>query len=446
MTTADDARGFGWPTIVRLGLVQSALGGVVALCTSTLNRIMVVEYALPAMLPAALVALHYAVQLSRPAWGHGSDKGARRTPWIVGGMAVLALGALLAAYATTQMAGARALGLTLGLTAFVLIGGGVGAAGTSLLALLAAGVAPARRGAAASITWIMMIFGIVLSLKLVGLTLDPFSPARLLAVAATVAATAFALATLAVFRVERGVVAAPARLGLGPDFRTALAAAWADRKARAFTLFVFASMLAYSAQELILEPFAGLIFRLTPGQSASLSSLQHGGVLLGMIVVGVAANAFGRSEASLRRWTVAGCLGSAVGIGVLALGAASGPGWPLRPNVFVLGFANGVFAVAAIGSMMALAGAGAGAKGQEGVRMGLWGGAQAIAFACGGFLGAAGVDAGRHAFAHQADAFVAVFAVEAAIFLAAAWLAARVARATDPELTRAWPAALAQRS
>ena len=75
----------GWPTIVRLGLVQSALGGVVALCTSTLNRVMVVEYGLPAMLPAALVALHYAVQLSRPAWGHGSDRGGRRTPWIIGG-------------------------------------------------------------------------------------------------------------------------------------------------------------------------------------------------------------------------------------------------------------------------------------------------------------------------------------------------------------------------
>jgi len=71
--------GFGWPTIVRLGLVQSALGGVVAMFTSMLNRVMVVEYALPAVLPAALMALHYAVQLSRPAWGHGSDKGARRT-------------------------------------------------------------------------------------------------------------------------------------------------------------------------------------------------------------------------------------------------------------------------------------------------------------------------------------------------------------------------------
>jgi BCD family chlorophyll transporter-like MFS transporter len=77
----------GWLGIVRLGLVQSALGAVVVLTTSTLNRVMVVELALPAMLPAALVGWHYAVQLSRPRWGYGSDMGRRRTPWIIGGWA-----------------------------------------------------------------------------------------------------------------------------------------------------------------------------------------------------------------------------------------------------------------------------------------------------------------------------------------------------------------------
>ena len=44
----------------------------------------------------------------------------------------------------------------------------------------------------------------------------------------------------------------------------------------------------------------------------------------------------------------------------------------------MLGVTNGAYAVAAIGSMMALVGAG-GEK-REGVRMGLWGAAQAFAF------------------------------------------------------------------
>ena len=40
---------------------------------------------------------------------------------------------------------------------------------------------------------------------------------------------------------------------------------WGEPAARQFTIFVFVSMLAYSAQELILEPFAGTVFGLTPG-------------------------------------------------------------------------------------------------------------------------------------------------------------------------------------
>ena len=45
---------------------------------------------------------------------------------------------------------------------------------------------------------------------------------------------------------------------------TVIAEIRADPLARRFTIFVFVSMLAYSAQELILEPFAGLVFHMTP--------------------------------------------------------------------------------------------------------------------------------------------------------------------------------------
>ena len=62
-------QGFGWVSIVRLGAVQAAIGSIVMLATSLLNRVMVVEYGLAAAIPAVLVAWHYAVQLSRPVWG-----------------------------------------------------------------------------------------------------------------------------------------------------------------------------------------------------------------------------------------------------------------------------------------------------------------------------------------------------------------------------------------
>jgi BCD family chlorophyll transporter-like MFS transporter len=431
----------GWLGIARLGLVQSAIGSVVMLATSLLNRIMVVEYAQAATLPAGLVAFHYAVQLSRPKWGHGSDLGRRRTPWIIGGMVVLAAGGVLATQATLMMSGAEVPALLLAIIAYAMIGGGVGAAGTSLLALLATSTSEARRPAAAALTWIMMILGIVVTATLAGKMLEPYSPERLFNVATGVALAALAVASLAVAGLEARVASPAAETVIvKPDFGEAVRGLWADPLTRLFTTFVFVSMLAYAMQDLILEPFAGLVFGMTPGQSTQLSGIQHGGVLLGMILVGIGGHGFaGRGSArfaglKLKRWIVGGCLGSAAALSALAMAANVGGDWPLAPTVFALGFANGVFAVAAIGSMMDLAGRGG--SGLEGIRMGLWGASQAIAFGLGGFFGASAVDIGRALLGADGPAFELVFAFEASIFIVAAILAARLNSGTEAASTR----------
>ncbi len=260
----------GWFGIVRLGLVQASLGAIVVLATSTLNRIMVVELALPAIIPGALVGWHYGVQLLRPRWGHGADVGGRRSPWILGGIVALALGGVGAAAATALMAEQLAAGIVAGVLAFFVIGVGVGAAGTNLLALLATKVPPARKAAAAAIVWIMMIFGFVVTALTVGEMLDPFSMGRLLAVAAGVGAVAISLTVVALAGMETGegrAAAAPSTQR--SDFGAALKEVWADAQARRFSVFVFVSMLAYSAQDLILEPFGGLLYGMTPGAPKS---------------------------------------------------------------------------------------------------------------------------------------------------------------------------------
>lgn len=419
-------KSLGWLGIVRLGLVQTALGSIVVLTTSTLNRVMMVELALPAVLPAALVAWHYAVQLSRPRWGHGSDGGARRTPWIIGGMGVLALGGVLAANATAIMSASPVVGILLAVLAFTMIGAGVGASGTSLLAFLATRVTLTRRPAAAAITWIMMVMGIAVTAGVAGSMLDPFSMQRLAIVSGVVSLGAFLLTLAAVAGVEKTgevVVAEPA--APKADFMVALRETLGDPQARRFTIFVLVSMIAYSAQDLILEPFAGLVFGMTPGQSTQMSGVQNGGVLLGMILVGAAGGLVGaRGRGWMRGWTLAGCGGSALALMTLAVAARVGPGWPITPTVFALGFFNGVFAVAAIGSMMALAGEGKGRR--EGIRMGVWGAAQAVGFGVGGFFGAVAVDIGRRMFAQDATAFGLVFALEAGLFILSALIAMRI--------------------
>ncbi len=411
----------GWMAILRLGVVQMALGAIVVLTTSTLNRLMVVELALPAILPGLLVGLHYGIQITRPNWGFRSDTGGNRTRWILGGMAVLALGAFGATVGVVLFETAFALAALLSVVSYALIGLGVGAAGTSLLALLATATATHRRAAAATITWLMMIAGIALTAGGVGAMLDPYSPARLLVIVAVVALVALALSTLAVMGVERRVHT-PIHEPEATRFIVGLREVWAEADARSFTIFVFLSMTAYFMQELILEPYAGLVFGFSPGESTMLSAAQNGGVFVGMLVVGITAT--GLRLGSLRSWVVAGCLGSAASLGAIMLAGVLALPVALTPAVVSLGLFNGMFAVAAIGSMMALAGEGRGAR--EGTRMGLWGAAQAIAAGFGGLLGAGAVDVMRVLLSDDVAAFGGVFLAEAALFGLAAVLASNV--------------------
>ena len=387
---------------------------------------------MPALLPGLLLALHYAVQIVRPRMGHGADLGRRCTPWMAGGMLTLAAGGWLATLATVLMGTHMTVGIALACVAYVLIGLGVAACGTSLLVLLAKRVPAGSQAASATTVWIMMIAGFVVTAGVSGTWLEPYSPQRLLGVASGVVVGAVLLTLLALAGLEGPI----ATIGAGsapPErhFRRALAEVWAEPQSRRFTVFVAVSMLAYSAQDLILEPFAGMVFGLTPGGSTRLSGVQHGGALVGMLLAAVAGSEWaGRSFGSLRQWTVGGCIASALTLAGLACAGVVGPAWPLRANVFLLGLTTGAFSIAAIGSMMRLAHEGAGEK--EGMRMGLWGAAQAIAFATGGLLGTAASDLARRWLADTGTAYALVFALEAVLFFWAAQLAANAAPDAAP--------------
>jgi BCD family chlorophyll transporter-like MFS transporter len=423
---------FHWFHIARLGLIQACMGAVVVVTTSTLNRIMVVELALPALLPGLLVGFHYLVQMVRPRMGYGADQGRRSTPWMMGGMVVLATGGFLASLATVWMANALIPGIALSIVAFALIGFGVSACGTSLLVLMSKRVAQARRAPAATVVWMMMIFGFAVTAITVGKQLEPFTPQRLLEISAMLGLLVVLVTALCLWGLEGSASidhaeSEPKKQG----FKKALAQVWSEPQARAFTVFVFLSMLAYSSQDLVLEPFAGSLFGLTPGETTQLSGLHHAAVLCGMLAIALIGSArMAGRLGSVQNWMVVGCLVSGVAMLGLCMAAALGPPWPLKPNVFLLGVANGIFSIAAIATMMRLATQGG--ETRAGTRMGLWGAAQAIAFGLGGLLGTAASDMAHYLLNTQGSAYSFVFGFEALMFVISAACARWVGR-YDPK-------------
>jgi len=423
---------FGWFQIIRLGLIQACLGAVVVVTTSTLNRIMVVELAFPALLPGALVAWHYAVQMVRPRMGYGADKGRRSTPWMMGGMMVLGVGGVMAAVSTIWMATEPVWGIALAVMSFSLIGLGVSACGTSLLTLMAKQVPDQKRAQAATTVWLMMIMGFAITAGTVGKLIDPYTPEILLKVSASLSLLTTCITALCLWRLEKPTAdVAPENKPTAADFKQTFKEVWAEPKARTFTIFVFLSMLAYSAQDLILEPFAGAIHGMSPGKTTQLSGWHHMGVLFGMLAVAGASTRWVAGRlGSVQAWMVGGCVFSAIATVGLSSSALVNmtEAWPLKANVIFLGIANGAFSIAAIATMMRLAGEGG--PGREGTRMGLWGAAQAAAFGLGGLVGTAASDLAHALLQDSRSAYVAVFAFQSLMFLASAVVAMRM-RAGD---------------
>jgi MFS transporter, BCD family, chlorophyll transporter len=326
--------------------------------------------------------------------------------------------------------------------AFLLIGVGVSSSGTSVLVLLAKHVSDKRKAPAATCVWMTMIAGFVVTAAICGKLLDPYSGPLLLKISGGVSLIAVFVASLAIWRLEPlkaklAPLTLPTAAAAKTSFRSHFFAVWADKGVRRFTAFIFLSMLAYNAQDLILEPFAGFVFGLTPGQSTRLSSMQHGGVLVGMLIVAFCCGSFGyrilgTRASSLRAWMIGGCVASAVMmIGLAYAGYLAHQSsqlallYPIAANVFLLGVANGAFSIAAISMMMKLAGEESSGEqtAKTGTRMGVWGAAQAMAFGVGSLLGAVLSDVGRHTLGSISLGYAAVFAIEALLFGASAWVA-----------------------
>ena len=419
MSTYVHQNTLGWFSIFRLGLVQACLGAVVVIMTSTLNRLMVVELSMAATVPGFLVGLHYADQLSRPKWGLISDLENNRTKWINLGMLILGIGANLATLSLMFFDSNPFLAMLLSIFSYTLIGLGVGASGTSLLALMAKHTAERRRPAAAMITWLMMIFGIAVTAGFVGVLLNPYSIELLLRIVAGLTVLTLIVSIISTWKIENSLDKVRRKGVEKVPLLEELKSLWEHSKTRNFTIFVFLSMTAYFMQELILEPYAGIVFQYTPSETTSLSGMQNGGVFIGMLTVGILATAL--KLGTLKSWVQAGCFGSCLMLIAIMLLGQFNSSFPLEFAVIGLGFFNGMFAVAAIGSMMSLAGSGS--KSREGTRMGLWGAAQAIAAGFGGLLGTILVDLLQMVNLSPVNAYGMVFSLEASLFVLAALLA-----------------------
>lgn len=411
--------------LLRLGLFQLAAGSTSVIFLGVVNRVMRVELGVDLFLVGLLVGGgHYLGALVALPFGYYSDghplAGYRRSLYALLGTLVTALLLAASPFVVVWLAAqANALAWGLGFLFFLLEGISTYLAGTAYLALITDQTTEQERGPATGVVWTMLMVGIIVTGIGAGSILDTYTFAAFLTLTVTGAVVAAVLSAVALHRQERRLTATAPAAGRAPQpgLGAALRLLLSSSAARWFGAFLILAMFSFFMYDVLLEPFGGEVFGLSPAVTTRFNSYLGTGVILGMLLGGmVLIPRFGKTPI-----TAAGCVLMGLGFGLLALIGYGDLPRLLSTAITVLGFGSGLFTVGGVAMMMDMTSAG-----HTGLFAGAWTLTQAIAKGPAAIVGGGLVSLFNQLGATPGQAYAGVFALEALGVLLALLFLARV--------------------
>ncbi len=364
--------------LLRLALFQISVGMATVLLTGTLNRIMIVELAVPAWLVGLMVSLPVVFAPFRALIGYKSDThrsvlGWKRVPYIwfgsmmqFGGFAIMPFALLLLSGDTNGPMIYGQLGAGL---AFLLVGAGLNTTQTAGLAL-ANDLAPEEvRPRVVALLFTMLLVGMVGSAIAYSLILKSFNEVRLIQLIQGVALLTIIFNGIALWHMEpRRRYQERETEEPSLDFK----AAWAklNRLPEFSRLMVIVGLgtAAFNMQDILLEPFGGQIFGLAVGQTTLLMAILAGGMLTGFMLSEQLLN----QKIDALKVSAIGLLVGIMSFGIVVFSPLAGAVGLFRSGCFGVGIGAGLFAVGTLTATMGLANAS-----MSGILLGTWGGVQA---------------------------------------------------------------------
>ncbi len=364
------------------------------LMIGTLNRVMIVELGVPASLVAIMFALPMLAAPFRALIGfrsdnHRSELGWRRVPYIwmgtllqFGGLAIMPFALLVLGGAghsadLPAWVGQAAAGL-----AFLLVGIGMHVTQTVGLALATDQSPDDRQPSVVGLMFVMLLLGMMGSAFIFGELLQEFSPGRLVQVIQGAAISTLILNTIAIWKQEARDASRKPAPGLAQaSFGDAWSVYRSGRHALRRLSVIALGTMAFTMEDVLLEPYGGEILGLGVGATTSLTATLAFGSLIGF---GWASYVLSRGSDPFRMaW-----LGAATGLPAFGLVIAAGvlDAQGLFPaGIFLIGLGAGLFGHGTLTATMNHA-----PKEQVGLALGAWGAVQAsaagLAIAAGGIL------------------------------------------------------------
>ena len=369
--------------LLRLSLFQVSVGMALVLLVGTLNRVMIVELGVPASLVAVMVSLPVLFAPLRAVIGFRSDNhrsalGWRRVPFIwkgtmlqFGGLAVMPFALLVLSGGGNAAAWPAWVGQLGAGLAFLMVGAGLHMTQTVGLALATDLVPPTSRPKVVGLMYVMLLLGTIGSALIFGHLLEDFTPAKLIQVIQGAAVATMALNILALWKQEprrRGMALPAASPQAEPSFAQAWEVFSQHPQALRHLVALGLGSMAFSMQDVLLEPYGGQILGLSVSATTRLTATLALGGLLGF---GLASRVLSRGADAFRMARYGAWLGLPAFLAVSAAAPLQWP-WLFALGVLLIGFGGGLFSHGTLTATMNLA-----PPQQAGLALGAWGAVQA---------------------------------------------------------------------
>ncbi len=399
--------------LLRLSLFQISVGMAAVMLLGTLNRVMIVELSVPAMIVAGMIAIPVLIAPFRALLGFRSDTyrsaiGWKRVPylwfgtlWQFGGLAIMPMSLLVLAGDTAIDAGI--FGQVAAALAFLLTGLGMHMTQTAGLALAADRATEETRAKVVSLLYVMYLIGMAISAIVIGTLLRDYSALHLVQVVQGAAVMTLVLNVIALWKQEKmSPMTRAERAAPRPAFREAWGDFTREGDILRLVVVIFLGTMAFNMQDVLLEPYGGEVLGLSVSSTTLLTAMWSAGALVGF---GLAA-----------RWLSGGIDpyrmgGRGILIGIVAFCAVIFSAPLASPGLFyagavLIGLGGGLFAVSTLTAAMTVKVTGAAGRG---LALGVWGAAQATGAGLSIFVGGATRDLVNHAAASGllGDAMVA---------------------------------------
>lgn len=387
--------------LLRLSLFQVSVGMAQVLLLGTLNRVMILELGVPALVVAAMISIPVLVAPFRAILGHRSDTyrsalGWKRVPylwfgslWQMGGLALMPFALIL--LSGDQTMGPAWAGEAFAAVAFLMAGLGMHMTQTAGLALAADRATEETRPQVVALLYVMFLIGMGISAVIVGWLLRDFDQITLIRVVQGCGAMTLVLNVIALWKQEvmRPMTKAE-REAPRQSFREAWGLLAAEPGALRLLATVMVGTLAFSMQDVLLEPYGGQVLGLAVGQTTWLTAGWAFGALVGFIW---SARRLSQGAVA-HRVAARGLLVGIVAFTAVLFSALFGSKVLFFASAMGIGLGSGMFGIATLTVAMMVV-----VRGASGIALGAWGAAQATAAGLAVFIGGATRDLVAHAAA-----------------------------------------------